>query len=159
MTQTIQLTREQVTIVDEDDYQELSQFKWLAQVNNRGYYACRFAGPAGARVEVYMHRVIMGAPDDILVDHINGNTLDNRKENLRLCTRSQNGFNRGCNKNGTSGYKGVTYCKNRVSDNWKAQIKIDYKNHHLGYFHTPKEAYDAYCIAAKQLHGKFAKLV
>lgn len=156
MTRTIQLTREQVTLVDDENYQELSKHKWFALVNNSGYYAMRFTGPRGRQIAVYMHRVIMSAPDELVVDHINGNPLDNRKENLRLCTKSQNGFNRGFQKNNTSGYKGVYYLKD--TGRWKAMITAEGKNYNLGCFQTPNEAYEAYCAAAKQLHGEFVKL-
>lgn len=157
MTQTIQLTRGYVALVDDDDYEKLSSYKWTAAPRDNRCYAFRSEGPRGHQRTVRMHRVIMNAPDDLLVDHINGNTLDNRKENLRLCTMSQNMFNQGAQKDNTSGYKGVSYVKDRGK--WSAQIAIRGKTHYLGYFHTPNEAYEAYCTAAKQLHGEFARLV
>ena len=157
MTQTIQLTRGYVALVDDEDYEKLSKHKWRSAPRGNRCYAFRTVGPRNAQATILLHRVIMGAPDGLVVDHINGNTLDNRKENLRLCTTAQNGFNQGFQKNNTSGYKGVSYCKD--TGKWQARITAEGKKYKLGRFHTPKEAYDAYCIAAKQLHGEFARLV
>jgi hypothetical protein len=90
------------------------------------------------------------------VDHINGNTLDNRKENLRICTQNQNGKNRLLNKNNVSGYKGVTYKK--ANKLWCAQIVVNYHKMYLGLFTTAEAAALAYNEAAKKYHGEFAKL-
>jgi len=103
---------------------------------------------------VLLHRFIMNAQKGIIVDHINGNTLDNRKCNLRLCNISQNNCNRKISSHNTSGYKGV-YLHNKK---WVARIVINYKNYFLGVFDTPEKAYTAYCKAAKELHGEFARL-
>ncbi len=89
------------------------------------------------------------------IDHINCDKLDNRISNLRIANKSQNGMNRGPWKNGTSGYKGVTYDKNRRS--WHAQIGFLNKNINIGNFPTAQMAADAYSEKAKQLHGEFAR--
>ena len=104
-----------------------------------------------------MHREIAGLTwgDKLVVDHINGNPLDNRRTNLRVCTNAENMRNRGKNKNNTSGFKGVTYFK--FAKLWKAQIKVDRKGVFLGYFKTPEAAHQAYCEAAAKYHGDFAK--
>jgi len=101
---------------------------------------------------VRMHRIIAGANHkDEIVDHINGNTLDNRRSNLRICSNAENGRNRGKNSNNSSGFKGVFLKR----DKWAAQIKHNGKSIHLGTFKTPEEAHLAYQRAANKLHGRF----
>ena len=92
-------------------------------------------------------------PED-MIDHINGFKDDNRIENLREATRSENFCNRTKYNNNTSGIKGV--CWHKISKKWQARIRINNKNKHLGLFDSPEEAYEAYCKAAKELHGEFA---
>ena len=89
------------------------------------------------------------------VDHINGNRDDNRIENLRLATRSQNNANARIGKNNSSGYKGVTWFKRHGL--WRAQITVNRVNKHLGYFKCPKEAHQAYISAAESAFGEFAR--
>jgi len=89
------------------------------------------------------------------IDHINGDTLDNRLSNLREATHQQNLFNRGANKNNTTGYKGVR--KTRSGQKYWAEIKIDRKSKYLGVFDSAELAHQAYCAAAAHLHGEFAK--
>ena len=101
-----------------------------------------------------MHHVILPLKDGLQVDHINGNRLDNRKENLRLVTKSQNMMNRGVQKNSTSGYKGV----NEHQGKWRAYILENGKQKHLGVFEDKKEAARAYNKMAKLLHGEYAVL-
>ncbi len=102
-----------------------------------------------------MHNLIINTPDGMEADHINGNTLDNRRSNLRICTRGQNQRNRRGNLNGTSKYKGVSF-KNE-NKKWVAQIGFK-KNMFIGYYKTEIEAALAYNEAAKKYHGKFARL-
>lgn len=90
------------------------------------------------------------------IDHINGNPLDNRPANLRVCTQAENTFNRGKNKKGSSKYKGVGWHKK--AGKWAAQIQANGIKHHLGVFETEAEAAIAYNQAATQLHGCFARL-
>ena len=103
-----------------------------------------------------MHREIMHAKKGEYVDHINGNKNDNRKENLRIVTNQQNACNQGIRSNNTSGYKGVTWSKNK--NKWNAQITTNYKRKSLGYFDCKHKAAQAYNNRAVELHGKFAKL-
>lgn len=90
------------------------------------------------------------------VDHINGNGLDCRRGNLRLCTKSENQRNRRPNQNGTSGYKGVGWYKKYNC--WRVRIQVNGKKQHIGYFDNEIDAATAYDNAAKQLHGEFARL-
>lgn len=90
-----------------------------------------------------------------VIDHINGNGLDNRIENLRAATRAENNRNSRVKSNNTTGYKGV--CFDRREGRFVASIARDGKQFNLGYFETPEDAHAAYCIAAERLHGKFAR--
>lgn len=105
----------------------------------------------------------MNATDEkILIDHINHNTLDNRKENLRLCSVNENNYNRKINKNNNSGYKGVHLArynrKNKIYIYYRAKIQTDNIEVSLGLFKTAKDAAIAYNEAAKKYHGEFAYL-
>lgn len=145
----IPLTQGLSAIVDDEDFEMLSRFKW--HFHQTGY-AMRTARIDGKKHLLRMHRVVMNAPPHKCVDHINGNTLDNRKRNLRIASRSQNQHNRGRNKNNTSGFKGVSRYRGR----WRARITVNWKEIRLGIFDTPEEAFDAYVAAAKEYHGEFA---
>jgi len=150
----IPLTQDKFAIVDADDYDRLNKYKWYASKKRRNYYAKR-RGPHGI---VAMHRVILNAPRGLVVDHINHNGLDNRKENLRLCTVAQNCRNaRPCNKpNQWSKYKGVTFHKRK--NRFMAAIRYNRKKYFLGYFKNETDAAKAYDKAAKKFFGEFAYL-
>jgi len=151
----IPLTQGKVAIVDDADYEWLMQWKWCA-ANFRGkFYAIRAVNEKLKRTTIQMHRQIMDTPPGMETDHINGNSLDNRRENLRVCTVSQNQMNRRTQKNNTSGYKGVSYSKHRKK--WFSQIQIDKKRIFLGLFLTPENAARAYDEAAKRYFGEFTK--
>jgi len=100
----------------------------------------------------------MDPPEDLEVDHKNLNRLDNRRQNLRVCSRSENMMNRGRQKNNASGYKGVGRDERRKRKNFRARITARKKTYLLGYFEKPDEAGAAYKKAAKQHHGKFARV-
>jgi transposase len=152
-------------VIDNDDFGKISNYSWHilsgSQKKAGKIYCQAFVKKSmverGKREYMLLHRHIMNAPKDMDVDHINGNTLDNRKNNLRLCTESENAFNRGKSKTNTSGYKGVSW--NKHLKKWNATICKKEKNIHLGYYNTPQEAHAAYCEAAKTLHGEFARFV
>lgn len=103
-----------------------------------------------------MHRFIMQDPVGIEIDHWDGNTLNDRRFNLRRATVDQNRQNRGKSKTNTSGYKGVHFCKS--NGKWAAQISVNKKRKGLGYFSTKEEAALAYNSAAVRFHGEFAWL-
>ena len=152
MSKNIELTKGKVAIVDDDDYEFLSQWKW-------GYYgqyaARRDYISKKERKLIMMHRLINHTPDGLFTDHINGDPLDNRKENLRNCTISENGGNRKKTKNPTSSkYKGVRWRKNR----WECSIKYRNKRIYLGRFENEINAAKQYDKIAKQLFGEFANL-
>ena len=154
----IKLTKEQYAIVDDDDYRELSSHKWFALKRKSNYYASRaIKHKDKGQVIVNMHRVIMGrvCRDGACVDHINHDTLDNRKMNLRVCTKQENSRNMRTS-HGTSRYKGVYYYKPTRS--WQAHIYFNDKKHHLGYFGTEIKAAEAYNNKANEIFGKYAHL-
>ena len=145
---TIFTNRDEAIKVDDETYDWLSQYTWC--LTGRGYAI------AWVNVKnVLMHRLVMGEPKGKHIDHINRDVLDNRKSNLRLCTKSQNQHNRGKNKNNTTGYKGVTW--NKARNKYVAKIKKNGKTIYLGYYDTAIEAALAYDEAALRLHGEFAR--
>ncbi|WP_423766655.1 HNH endonuclease [Cupriavidus necator] len=111
----------------------------------------------GKRATERLHRAIMGLTvgGGGEVDHANGNKLDNRRGNLRLCTKSQNQWNKGIYSNNTSGFKGVSY--DGRQGKWQARIRVGGKMRSLGYFYAPEQAHAAYCAAANELRGQFAR--
>lgn len=162
MTKTIELTHNLIALVDDDDYAEIVQLKWCAtktRSTGRFYAATRLErseeGVPGRLV--FMHRMIMNIPHATaeMIDHRNGDTLDNRKINLRFCTMSENGRNRGKQVNNTSGYKGVAVGR---EGKWQCAIKLHGKRMPLGIFDDPVEAARVYDRAALIYHGEFARL-
>ena len=115
----ITLTQGKEAIVDDDDYEMLMEYKWCAQKRITGIFYVARSTPKDSsgkqKILLLMHREITNAPKGMEVDHINGNPLDNRKENLRICTNQQNAMNRGKRSDNTSGYKGVSYKKKKSS--------------------------------------------
>lgn len=145
----IDLTQGQHAIVDDEDYQWLSKWKWYAwwSPSNRSFYAARMSRLAnGKRHVVYMHRQILGLEkgDNREGDHINHITLDDRRENLRIVTHRQNQWNRRHPK----GYHWY-----RRTHKFQAYIRLDGKKRHLGYYDVASDAHDAY-LTAKELYCK-----
>lgn len=153
----ITLTRNQFTIVDDEDSERLNTHKWNAlwKPDIQSFYAVRsvYGGNERQRI-IRMHREIMSAPNDLEVDHINHDTLDNRRENLRVCTNGQNQANRRLGRDNTSGYKGVSW--HRDCGKWVAQINFNGKRKHIGLFTTAIEAALAYDRAAIERGQDFA---
>jgi hypothetical protein len=145
----------ELILIDDEMLEPLGASAWFTDKD--GYARTNLTTPRGRKC-VKMHRFIMGlqngAPGQ--VDHIDGNRLNNRRTNLRLCTQSQNNCNRGPAPSNTSGYKGVGWNKRRRK--WVAKIKINRKVHFLGHFTNPECAYEAYKVAAVKFHGDFAKV-
>lgn len=151
----ISLTQGQVALVDVEEYERLRTFSWYAKWSNKtkSYYAYRRGVPG----KIAMHREVMRCPenDKRLVDHRSpSETLDNRKQNLRFSTYGQNRANSRLGKNNTSGFRGVT----KYPNGWRAFIKKNKKSIYLGCYKTPEDAYAAYCKAAKEIHGEFARI-
>jgi HNH endonuclease/AP2 domain len=153
----IRLTSGQHAIVDAEDYARLSQWKWYSKKHRTGsFYAYRNIGSKPKRNMVMMHRLIVGAEAGQEVDHANGDTLDNRRENLRICTGLENRRNKKRYKTNTSGYKGVW--KQSDCNRWRAYIGIRGKTRYIGLYATAEEAAGAYDAAALEEFGDFARL-
>lgn len=151
----IPLTQGYFAIVDDADYEWLSQFKWRIQKKPNNRYYARTSIKIGNKYKtVGMHRLIMNSPQGMDVDHINRNGLDNRRANLRVCTRSQNIQNTSTCKNSSSQYKGVSWSKDRKL--WCAAICFNSKRINLGRFRSESDAIQAYDQKAKELFGEFA---
>lgn len=147
----VPLTRGLCALVDEEDYEMVSAYRWIANtpIKSTRTYAI------GQNYDeiVPMHRLILNAPKGVHVDHINLNGLDNRRQNLRPCSPSQNHANQ-VKSHGTSRFKGVS----RNGRRWEASIVKDYRKHALGFYDNEEDAAKAYDEAARRLHGEFARM-
>lgn len=144
-----------VTVVDDDDYDYLMQWSWHAmKARNRFYAAGSQCFSDKTVIHFLMHRLIMKAPPEVFVDHRNRDSLDNRKENLRICSNGQNLGNSTIPHTNTSGFKGVS--RNRQRDKWRATIQINGTSKQIGVFQQPKDAAAAYDDAALKHFGEFA---
>lgn len=138
------LTKGMKTVVDDESFSEISKSKWSASWSGRVWYAKNNKG--------YLHRLIANAPAGLCVDHINGDTLDNRRKNLRICSHQQNTFN-GPSRKPSSGFKGVSRFKNK----WWARLTVNGKTINKGSFDSVIDAARAYDDLARRFHGEFAR--
>lgn len=143
----IRLTSGFVAFVDPEDVEQVISYRWSY---SGGYAVSHRVGS--------MHRFLVNPPHDMQVDHVNGDRLDNRRSNLRIATCTQNQWNRGktCLAKARSRFKGVQY--HNFSGLWRARIRVNGRRLSLGYYRTEEAAAHAYSVAARMLHGEFAKL-
>lgn len=141
----------ETVLVDKRMVPLVSKYKWYR--NSKGYAQCNWYDGTKYTTKK-MHRVILRTPNGTTVDHINGNKLDNRVRNLRLCNYSQNSANCKKYKNNTSGFKGV----HRSGKSWRAMIRVNYRLLSLGCFSAIEDAARAYNKAAKKYFGRFARV-
>lgn len=152
----IPLTRGKVALVDDEDFEDLIKFKWCWCPNRKGYAIRRLRLSEGrGRGTVAMARQILKAPKGLMVDHINGNTLDNRRSNLRLATHHQNQMNAMLNRRNTSGFKGVAWDKRLGC--WRVMINVNKRNTFVGNYPDKRAAAMAYDLWAFDLFGEFAR--
>jgi hypothetical protein len=149
----IPLTQGRFAIVDDEDFEMVSAWKWCM---GAGGYASRYVRIGPVRIHVLMHRMILLPDPGSKVDHISGDKLDNRRANLRVCSVSENNCNQGCYRNNSSGYKGVDWCSRKRR--WRAQIAKDGRHYSLGLFRDKSTAARVYDAAAREIHGAFASL-
>lgn len=143
-------------IVDAENFDLVKNKKWHLDDNSKGHrYVVSSKHPPD---RIYLHELILGCKTTrrLQADHINHDTLDNRKINLRLCSEAENQYNKIKKKNTTSDFKGVHWCKRKLR--WCATISLNSRKKFLGYFHDEIEAAKAYNAAARFYYGPFALL-
>lgn len=156
---TIKLGTKNSTLVDDGDYEYLSQFNWWLDMCGYAMREQHLGREDGKRKrkKILMHRIIAQTPEGMDTDHINGDRTDNRRSNLRVCTRRENTRNaRKTTRQTSSKYKGV--CWHKRNKIWGAQIRVNGKQKYLGDFKTEEQAAHAYNEAALEFYGEFANL-
>jgi hypothetical protein len=149
----IPLTQGQVALIDDEDWDLVKGYKWFAFKMCNTYYAATSQHGGKRPRTLFMHRLIMGANYEQRVDHRNRNGWDNRKDNLRFSSVSENAMNKVSSK-GNSMYKGVCWDRGK----WKASIAINGVNFHIGRFNSEEVAARAYDEKAKEMFGEFVLL-
>lgn len=153
----VPLTKGKFAVVDDADYELVSRYKWTANQAGRRWYARTYApGIDGRQRYTFMHRLILGFPMGAVSDHINGNSLDNRRSNLRVCSYAENSRAfRQPKAHKTSAFRGVSWEEKR--QRWYVQIKVNYQKIHVGRFDDEREAALAYDAAARKHFKIFAQ--
>lgn len=152
-TISIPLTQGKFALIDEDDFEIVSRHKWSLAVRTESHSKREYAQAFVDGKMVLMHRLIIGANPGEIVDHVCGDGLDNRRSNLRKATPSENNQNQPMQGHNPWGFKGVSPNKNR----WRARIRLNGNEIHLGTFDTREQAAHAYDDAARQLYGQFGR--
>lgn len=154
---TVDLGNNNIVILDAGDAGRVTARSWYrSRSKQRPDYMISQTGGRGNITTTYLHRFIIDAPRGSIVDHANGDTMDNRRSNLRIASHQQNMSNSQRRKTNTSGYKGVQLrCDGKK---WLARIQVNKKTIHLGSFETREDAARAYDAAAIQHFGEFARL-
>lgn len=155
----IELAGGDFTLVDDSDFDALNKWKWYRGGGKKGYPARSLRIKEKGIVKkttLFMHRAIMCPPKGMVVDHKNGDVLDNQRINLRVCTYQQNEYNKSSTKRGTSRYKGVSW--NTEIGKWVVLIRLQGKDKYLGAFISEETAALAYNKEAEANHGEFVRL-
>lgn len=140
-------------LVDKEDLEKIIAITW--HLDRNGYpHSKRYV--AGRRSTIRVHRLIVDVPKGYVCDHINGDKLDNRKSNLRICFQGQNSCNKKRQSNNTSGFIGVSW--HSGAEKWMASVCIKKKTIYLGLFKSAEDAAVARDAAAKKMYGEFARL-
>jgi hypothetical protein len=157
----LSLSQNQFAKVDDEDYETLNLYKWAAAWSSltESYYAIRSLRENGSKYTIRLHREILGLKkgDGRIGDHINHDTLDNQRSNLRLVDVSQSCMNRRLRKNKPVRFKGISFRKSHRK--WASRITVSGNTIFLGYFNNQEDAYKAYCDASVKYHGEYARLV
>jgi hypothetical protein len=152
---------DRVAVVDDEDFERISAFRWReARPPGGALYAVRPGRPEDGTKVVAMHREVMGCRfgDGKTVDHADRDGLNNRRSNLRVCTQAENLRNRAGSSLSRTGFKGVRISRaTAYGKRYYAEIKANGQKHHLGSFETVEQAHAAYVAAAHRLHGEFAR--
>lgn len=156
----IPLTQGKLTIVDDEDFEYLNQFKWHVVSKKGIYYAVRkqylyTINHKEKYSTIYMARLIMNTPSNCLCDHKDGNGLNNQQSNLRNCTKAENQQNHGPQKNNTSGYKNIYW--HEQDEMWRVRISAKGQSTQGGLHHNIEDALTERDILIKEMHGRFAR--
>src|SRR3990167_1985734 len=156
--QQLPISKGKITIISDEDYTQLAQHKWRVYINSGKLYAARWekGKTMKTRKHIKMHQVIMNPLKGLIVDHIDGDGLNNRRDNLRIVSNRQNTINRRKSVGTSSQFKGVYKAKNTIK--WRSYIKTNNRQIYLGMFDTEHQAALVYDLWAKDMFGQYAKL-
>ena len=154
----LELSRGKEALLDDEDYIIAKRYKWYAHYRRGKFYAATQLYDPATKTQslVSLHDVILWKPKGFIIDHINGDSLDNRRKNLRVCTYSENCQNTKIRKDNTSGVRGVN--RKQGTEQWVARVSFKKKRFYLGTFDKKKDAIEAYNKKASELYGINAKL-
>lgn len=151
----VALTKGKVAVVDACDYERVIAYRWYALERDGLWHAAWRGGPRNRRRSLYMHRLILGVNDPrVIVDHANGDGLDNRRCNIRVATKAQNAMNMRLHRDSSTRLKGVSWQES--ARRWRATINAEGRQIYLGHFRDPIDAALAYDAAALRYFGIFA---
>jgi len=151
----VTLTKGYVAVIDAADVPLVEGFNWCAKLDRKTVYAKRADYTGQQARMVLLHRVIMAEPNDLCVDHRDGDGLNNRRGNLRVASKSQNAQNQAAHRDNKSGFKGVSWHKRDAK--WQAQIMLNGKNVWTKSFSSAEDAATARAQKVAELHGEFGR--